>query len=80
MTLPDDSTLKQRIIESLIVYYDYPSGGVGAMHLRFIPVETDGFRHGLPFDIAIDRANKDDIMQRVADYLVDAMRSLSNDR
>lgn len=79
MTLPDDSTLKQRIIESLIVYYDYPRG-VGAMHLRFIPVETDGFRHGLPFDIAIDRANKDDIMQRVADYLVDAMRSLSNDR
>ena len=74
----DRSELKQRIKNSLWIYHDYAKG-VDTKYLRFVPLETPQFRHGISFGVTIG-ADDDAAKDAVADYLVDSFLCLVEEK
>ena len=71
--------LRQRIIDSLVVYHDRDREarvGYQVGYLRFIPVETETFRHGISIYIEIKKGDEDYTRGIVADYLLEAFESI----
>lgn len=74
------TTLHQRILGSLVVYHDGPRP-----YLRFVPVETSTFRHGLSLNVALpetfetnSREKVERIRETVAEYLEQCILSLTH--
>lgn len=71
--------LRQRIINSLVVYHDRVREarlGYQVGYLRFIPIETKTFRHGISIYIEVKKGEEAYIKGVVADYLLEAFESI----
>ena len=69
-----EQDLRQRILESLIIYQDRAQ-----QYLRFCPIDAQPFRHGLSLNIKLGDNHTHD-REIVANYLVKCVEVLTDER
>lgn len=78
LTEEQKSSLRERLRESLVLYFDSssPTG-----YLRFCPLSTPVFPHGLSIGVKVPaklQEDVDDVKDKVADFLVEGLECLLN--
>lgn len=73
--------LKQLIVDSLMVYHDPDPArrivdGEQVGYLRFCPIETPMFRHGISISVIVQSGKEDEVKALVADYIAESLCSL----
>jgi len=64
-------SLKDRIKDSLVIYHDGPKA-----YLRFVPLEVDGFSHGLSLNVTFKPGEEEVAKEAIAAYLKSAIELL----